>query len=201
MTAAGPSTIGKFVLRTFLWLPPCFAAWYFGAQHVVPFVGAIARMLVEVFKSGLVSAMEREGVELVFVTTIQVHPAPDQTAVLLMEVNPLLYTYGLPFFVALMLGARAKWWKILAGAVALVPFQAWGIAFDFLAQIVRTGADVAAQAGLLGWRAEVIALAYQLGSLLFPVLVPVVLWVALNRPLFGTLVRTRAGRPPARNVA
>jgi len=37
------------------------------------------------------------------------------------EVNPLLYTYGLAFFVALMLAAGTKWWKILVGAVALLP--------------------------------------------------------------------------------
>jgi hypothetical protein len=193
MTAEAPPSVGKFALRTFLWLPPCFAAWYFGAQYLAPLVGAVGRMLVEVFASGLVSGLEREGLDLLFVTTIQVHPAPDQTAVLLVDVNPLLYTYGLPFFVALMLAARAKWWKILAGAAVLVPFQGWGIAFDFLAQVVRTGSEISAQAGLLGPRAEVIALAYQIGSLLFPALIPVALWVAFNRPLFGGLVRLPPG--------
>ncbi len=202
MTVAVPASVGRFVLRTFLWLPPCFAVWYLGAQYLAPFFGALARLLVELFKSGLVSALERQGLDLVFVTTIEVHPAPGQIAVLLVEVNPLLYTYGLPFFVALMLAARAKWWKILAGAAVLLPFQAWGTAFDFLAQIVRTGADVSAQAGLLGWRAEAIALAYQIGSLIFPALVPVALWVAFNRPLFGDLMRAPARnvRPPAGNV-
>lgn len=188
MTLAAPSTIGRFVLRTFLWLPPCFAGWYLGAQHVAPVLGAAARVLVELFRSGILSSLERQGQVLIFVTTIQVHPAPDQVGVLLVEVNPLLYTYGLPFFVALMLGARAKWAKILAGAAVLVPFQAWGIAFDFLAQIVRTGAGVSAQAGLLGWRTDFVALAYQVGSLIFPALVPVALWVAFNRPLFGALI-------------
>ena len=202
MTAAAPATIGKFVLRTFLWLPPCFAAWYLAAPHVAPVVGGAARLLVEIFESGIVSAVEREGFVLVFVTAIQVHPAPDRTAVLLVEVNPLLYTYGLPFFVALMLAARAKWWKMLAGAAALLPFQAWGVAFDFLAQLVRTGADVSAQAGLLGWRAEGIALAYQVGSLMFPALIPVALWVGFNRQTLGALIRTPAcdTGPHAANV-
>ncbi len=148
MTAAVPS-VGRFVLRTFLWLPPCFAAWYLGAQHVAPFFGALARMFVDLFRSGLVSALEQQGLDLVFVTTIEVHPAPGQIGVLLVEANPLVYTYGLPFFVALMLAARAKWWKILSGAVVLLPFQAWGIAFDFLAQIVRTGAEVSRAGGLV----------------------------------------------------
>src|SRR6185437_15195135 len=45
MTAAAPATIGKFVLRTFLWLPPCFAAWYLAAPQVAPVVGGAARLL------------------------------------------------------------------------------------------------------------------------------------------------------------
>lgn len=202
MKAAGPLSLGRFVLRIFLWLPPCFAVWYLGAQHLARLFGALAGLLVDLFKPALVSAVERQGPDLVFVTTIVVHPAPTQTGVLLMEVDPMLYTYGLPFFVALMLAARAKGWKVLAGAVVLLPFQAWGIAFDFLAQVVRTGADVSAQAGLSGWRSEGVALAYQAGSLLFPVLVPVALWVAFNRPLFDGLVRapSREIRPPAGTV-
>jgi hypothetical protein len=170
------------VLRTFLWLPPCFAAWYFSAQYHAAAVGWLARVWVNWFRPGIVSALERQGFELVFVTTIEVHPAPGQTAVLLPEVNPLLYTYGLALFLALMLAARARWWQLLVGAAVLVPFQSWGIAFDFLVQVgVRLGPDVSAQAGVFGWRREAIALGYQVGSLIFPSGVPVVLWAAFSR--------------------
>ena len=49
------------------------------------------------------SGLERQGIDLVFVTTIKVRSGPDQVAVLLPEVNPLVYTYGLALFAALML--------------------------------------------------------------------------------------------------
>ena len=50
-----------------------------------------------------------------------------------------------------MLAERAKWWKILVGTVVLLPFQSWGIAFDFLGQVgIQVGPDVSAQAGLVG---------------------------------------------------
>jgi hypothetical protein len=192
MTTAAPS-LGTFVLRTFLWMPPCFAAWYFSAQYHAAVAGRFARLLVDQFRSGLVSALEQPGLDLVFVTTVKVQPAPGQTALLLPEVNPLIYTYGLAFFLALMLAARAKWWKILVGAAVLLPFQSWGIAFDFLSQIgVRLGPDIGAQAGLSGWRAETIALGYQLGVLIFPSLVPVVLWAAFNRSFIESLLRPQA---------
>lgn len=190
---AGNSSLGKFVLRTFLWLPPCFAAWYFSAHYHAALAGGLARLMVNQFQSGIVSAMEQPGIDLVFVTTIEVHPAPGQNALLLPEVNPLLYTYGLAFFVALMLAARAKWEKILVGAVVLLPFQSWGIAFDFLAQVgVKLGPDVAVQAGLSGWRLEAIVLGYQLGALILPSLIPVVLWVVFSRRFIESVLRSQA---------
>ena len=59
---------------------------------------------------------------------------------------------------------------------------------------VSLGPEVAAQAGVVGWRREAVVLGYQLGSLVLPSVVPVVLWAALNRPFIASLWR-RAGRP------
>jgi hypothetical protein len=196
MTASAPS-LGKFVARIFLWLPPCFAGWYFAAQYHTAVAGSLARVWVNQFTPGIVSALERTGFDLVFVTTIQVHPAPGQTALLLPEVNPLIYTYGLALFLALMLATRASWWKVLVGAAVLLPFQSWGIAFDFLAQVgVKLGPEVSAQAGLLGWRAEAVALGYQLGSLIFPSLIPVVSWAVFSREFIASVLRSHARNTP-----
>ena len=189
MTAGAPS-LGRFVLHTFLWLPACFAAWYFSAPYHVALAGRLARLMVNQFTSGIVSALEQSRLELVFVTTIKVHPAPGQTALLLPEVNPLLYTYGLALFLALMLAGRAKWWKIFAGAALLLPFQVWGIAFDVLAQLgIKLGPDVAAKAGLSDWHAEGIALGYQLGILIFPILIPVLVWAGFSRQFIESVFR------------
>jgi hypothetical protein len=196
VTAPDAPSLRSFVLRTFLWLPLCFAVWYFAARHHAVVAGELARFLVNQIESGIVSGLEREGFDLVFVTTLEVHPTPAQAAVLLVEVNPLLYTYGLALFLALMLAARASWWKILVGAAALLPFQGWGIAFDFLAQVgIRLGPEIAAQAGLLGWRRETIALGYQIGSLIFPSLVPVLLWAASCRSFIETLLPEHSAAP------
>jgi hypothetical protein len=198
MTVPRPS-VAAFVLRTALWLAPCFAAWYLAAPFHGLAAGEAGCALVDLLKPGLVSALERQGSDLVFVTTLLVHPAAGEAGVLVTEVNPLLYTYGLPLFVALMLAARSRAWKIVAGAAILLPFQGWGIAFDFLAQVgIRAGPAVSVQAGLAEWPAEAIALAYQAGSLLFPALVPVVLWAAFNRPLVDAYAseQTLAAREP-----
>ncbi|MFA5628591.1 MAG: exosortase H-associated membrane protein [Thiohalomonadaceae bacterium] len=192
MMAAGTPTIGKFVLRTLLWLPPCLAAWYFSAHYHTAVAGALAHLLVDWFQPGIVSALEHPGIDLIFVTTLKVYPEPGQVGLLVPEVNPLLYTYGLAFFVALMLAANTQWWRILVGVIALLPFQSWGIAFDLLVQVgVKLGPDIASQAGLFGWQREAIALGYQIGNLIFPTLIPVVLWASFNRPFIENLLRSQ----------
>lgn len=189
-------TLASFVLRTLLWLPVCLAAWYLGAKLHSAIVGGLSTVLLNLLRSGIVSGFEQAGQNLEFVTTLEVNAAPGQVGVLVPEVNPLLYTYGLAFFLALMLAARARWGAILAGAALLLPFQSWGIAFDFLVQVgIKLGPGVAAQAGVAGWRAEAIALGYQIGTLILPSLVPVALWAAFNRPFIQGLLR-----PPSRTT-
>jgi len=194
MAAAG--SLGSFVLRAFLWLAPCFAAWYFLAGIHSTVAGGVARLYLGLIAPGVVSGIEREGLELVVVTTLEVHPAPGLTGVLMQEVNPLLYTYGLALFVAMMLASRCGWRAILFGAAILLPFQGWGIAFDFLSQIaINLGPEIAKLAGLADWRREVIALAYQVGALMLPSLAPVVLWAAFNRTFIERALGTRGSRP------
>jgi hypothetical protein len=179
---ADAGSLRSFVLRAFLWLAPCFAAWYYLASIHSMVAGRLAWMLIGLVAPGVVSDIEREGFELVFVTTLEVHPAPGLTAVLMPQVNPLLYTYGLALFVAMMLGSRRGWRPLLAGSAMLLPFQGWGIAFDLLSQLaINLGPDIAVLAGLADWRREAIALGYQVGALMLPSLAPVMLWAAFNR--------------------
>lgn len=189
MTAVTTHSLGKLALRTLLWLPPCLAAWYFSAHYHTVVVGALTHLLLDLMLPGIVSALEQTGTSLEFVTTLKVYPEPGKVGLLVPEVSTLIYTYGLAFFVALMLSANAKWWKILIGAIVLLPFQSWGIAFDLLVQVgIKLGPKVAIQAGLFGWHLEAIALSYQIGNLIFPSLIPVVLWVSFNRSLIENLL-------------
>lgn len=181
-------SLAKFVLLVLLWLPACFAVWHLGAARHADAAGAVAGLWIEQVVPGLVSGIERSGANIAFVTEIEVRPAPGQVAVLVPEVDPRQYTYGLALFAALMLASRARAWKILLGMALLLPFQGWSIAFDFLAQVgIRQGAEIAAKAGLWNWRGELVALGYQLGTLMFPALVPALLWAVLDRGFIAGL--------------
>lgn len=169
-------------MAALLWLPICAACWYFVTPVYASLLALPVQGFVGYFSPGLVSAIETQQGVLAFVTNIEVHPTPDETALLLPEVDSRLYTFGLPFFIALMLASRARAWALAAGALALVPLQAWGIAFDFLSLVaIKMGPEIALQTNVLGAKREAVALAYQLGVLIFPALAPVVAWGAANR--------------------
>ena len=192
-----PDTLGRFVARTFLWIAPCFVAWYATAPYHAAVTGWISQMIANAFDDGIVKAVERSGSDLVFVTRIRVNAGPAGIGMLVAEVGPLIYSYGLALFLALMLASRASWWKLVLGAVALLPFEAWGIAFDFLAQAAtKLGPEVSAQAGFSRAQREAIAFGYQLGALILPTLAPVVLWAAFNKRSLEELLRPSSRRLP-----
>jgi hypothetical protein len=183
-----PMHLRGFVLRILVLLAPCFAGWYLTAPYHAALVGPLSLQIIEPWRVGLVSAIERTQSTLTFVTGIQSSSSDGRIGELLVEVNPMIYSYGLALFVALMLASRAKAWKIAAGAGVLLLFQAWGVGFDFLAQVgVLSSPEIAARAGLFGWRREAIAIGYQAGTLIFPGLAPILLWAAFNRGFIAGL--------------
>ena len=70
----------------------------------------------------------------------------------------------------------------------IVPFVAWGVLADFLKGIaIVAPAAIASQTGFSGLQRELIAFAYQFGSLILPAVVPAVLWVLLHRAFLERL--------------
>jgi hypothetical protein len=110
--------------------------------------------------------------------------------VLTVDVNLLLYAFGMPLFAALTIAAHeAKWKRHLAlGYVALLPCVAWGAFADFLKNVAITaGPGIAAQTGFGAWQREAIAFAFQFGSLILPAVAPAVLWVAMHGRFIAAL--------------
>lgn len=182
-----------FAARVLGWLVPCFLAWYWLAPWLDRPAAWLAQGWLALFDDAILDSVEFEGRLLELVTNIGVQASAGR-GVFVVEVNPLLSTYGAPLFAALVLASRGGLARLVLGLAALLPFQGWSVAFDFLAQIVRAGPEMGAASHFAGWRIELIAFAYQLGSLIFPTLAPVALWVALQRRYVGEL----AGAAPFR---
>ena len=97
------------------------------------------------------------------------------------------------------LAAREPGWprKLAIGYVVIIPFVAWGVLADFLKNVAITaGPLVASQAGFAPWQRELIAFAFQFGSLILPTVVPAVVWVVTHRAFLERL-RAPQGLPAA----
>lgn len=184
------SVISGFFLRTFLWLIPSLALWYWARDYVVMPVAWLAKALMRFFFPGWVSGTELEGIHATLITWLAVPHASGRMADLTPEVSVLTYCYGLPLLLALFLGVRAKglWWKLPVSAMALLPFQAWGVCFAWLLQIaVEAGQYTRSTTYFNSLEVNLIGLGYQLGFLLLPTVIPMLIWLYLERTFVVTV--------------
>ncbi|HLX29879.1 MAG TPA: exosortase H-associated membrane protein [Casimicrobiaceae bacterium] len=196
-THAAPSSgVRPFALRTLALLAPAFAVWYFAAPLLLFPAFLILRAVAYLGFGGLVRGVEESGAIVTFVTTL--HSAGNGMAGLVtVDVNLLLYSFGLPLLAALTLAAHERRYKrhLAIGYAVLMPVVAFGAFADFLKNVaITSGAAVASQTGFVAWQREAIAFAFQFGSLILPAVTPAVLWIGMHRG-FLTAVRDR---PPAR---
>jgi hypothetical protein len=187
------SPLTRFVVAALAWLPVTFGAWYLLGPVLLWPVRLLLQLVSRVGFGDLVHGIESGGGSLTFLTTLRPGEGVG-TGDVSVDVNMLVYAFGMPLFAALTLAAReAQWWRTLAlGYAVIVPFVAWGVLADFLKTIAITApAAIASQAGFSGLQRELIAFAYQFGSLILPAVVPAVLWVLLHRAFLERL-RLRA---------
>ena len=178
---------GPFILRVAAWLPLAFLVWYFSGPVLAWPIGLLTEGIVRIGFRDLVRDVEQHGHLLTIVSTLKPMLATtEQSAngVLSVEVNPLLYNFGLPMLAALVLAAGQPHplRKLLLGYAVLAPLVVWGLVAEFLKRVTfDTAPSVAAQTGFGPLQREAIAFAYQFGSLILPTVAPAVFWVLTHR--------------------
>jgi hypothetical protein len=194
---SGP--VPRFVLKAIGWLPLAFAVWYFTAPVLLWPAKLLVQIVAKVGLPGLVTAVEQSGAVYTFATTLKPGVASAMSGSITVDVNSLLYAFGLPLYVALVLAAREPGWrkKLAIGYAVIIPFVAWGVLADFLKNVAITASPlVASQTGFSAWQREVIAFAFQFGTLILPTVVPAVVWVVTHRAFLERLrTRSAAVRP------
>lgn len=204
------SPLREFALKALLWLPLSFVLWFVLAPLLVWPVGVAARALLLGLWPDLFSGLVQGGQVLdqggrvlgqaayLFELTTKVLVRADEggrvgLGVLETTVNPMIYGYALPLFSGLTLATpmpvRRRLLQLAAAFGVIWLAQTFGVVCESLKIIAfqagPAGASAAQQAGL---PPNVIALLYQFGYLILPALVPVALWVGLNRPFIESLV-------------
>lgn len=111
-------------------------------------------------------------------------------------INPLIYSYGLPLLFGLVMGSNVSWLRklviMLIGYAVISAVQTWGVVWESLKMLAfNFGAQTHAVVEQAGISDSAIALGYQLGTLIFPALAPIFVWVLSNRPLVEEFVGWR----------
>lgn len=182
--------------RLFLWLVPCYLAWHFGAGAVAWVQGGISRIAIGTWFPGLLAGWEVQGSVVEFATRIEV-VSGGQVGQLTVPVDGRLYSYGLPLFAALSLTVDpSRWRALLLGLVILLPFAAWGVTFDMLKYVfVSIGGLTARDAVASELERNLIALGYQIGTLILPASAPVVAWGATHRQFLAEWIARPSSDP------
>ena len=187
----GLSPLASFVLAVLAWLPVAFAVWYFAAPLLLWPAALACELIARAGFHDIVRSVEQSGPVLTFTTALK----PGQTVAggfVSVDVNMLLYAFGLPLFAALTLAARElrRLRKFLLGYAFLLPAIVWGILADFLKNIAITApTQVVSQTGFVAWQREAIAFAFQFGSLILPAVAPAVAWVLMHRAFLERIRR------------
>jgi hypothetical protein len=200
------SPLSGFFLRVLLWLPVSFGGWFFFAILMSAPVAWLSSLGLPALFPELFAGVLRDGYLLDMVTRFA--PPGEFTqgrvAELVFSVNPMIYGYGIPLFTALVLATADEpgfhhWWIWGGGLVLLVLVQTFGVTLEALKVVAfNLGPEVAAQAGFAPWQRELVALGYQLGTLVLPAMTPVALWLGAYRRF---VVRLAPGFPPPQGGA
>lgn len=176
-------TLPRFVVATLGFLPLTFALWYFAGPLFTWPVGLMVEAVARAGFADIVKDVGQQASVITFVTSLRPGSAQGAGAINV-DVNALLYSYGMPMFAALTLAAREPGYprKLVLGIAALLPLVAWGVLADFLKNIAFTaGPLVVSQTGFSLAQRQVIAFAYQFGALILPTVAPAATWVLLHR--------------------
>jgi hypothetical protein len=121
-------------------------------------------------------------------------------------VNPLVFSYGLPLLFGLVMGSDVSWKRkaviMLIGYVVITLVQIWGVVWQSLKMLAfNFGEQTHAIVQAHGVSDAAIAMGYQLGTLIFPALAPIFVWVLSNRPLVEQFVGWSADQLQNKNAA
>jgi len=113
-------------------------------------------------------------------------------------VNPLVFGYGLPLLFGLVMASGVsilrKGLILLSGYLCVMLIQVWGVVWQTLKMLAFDFGPEAHQLTIdAGIPDELIVLCYQLGVLIFPPLVPVILWVLANWALIEQFTGWKKG--------
>jgi hypothetical protein len=180
--------LSELLILAFLWMVFGFMLWYYlSAFHGVPVRLLANEILSRLLGSEFLNIIPNPDHHYLFqVQTNVPFQFPDGSREALgFIVNPLVFGFGLPLLFGLVMASGVSFLKkmgiLLIGYVCVMLIQVWGVVWQSLKMLAfNFGPDAHQLVADAGISDELIALCYQLGVLIFPPLVPIILWVLAN---------------------
>lgn len=180
-----PSPLTVFILSAFGWIVALTLLWSQVSAWTSYPVGVLSHIALEQGAPMWVRQVHLAPGTMEVDTAIAI-PVPEaggRLAEFSVEASPARYAYGLPIFLALLLAARGRGraGKAVAGYLLLLPAQTFSLTMFLLMQMVLTAQTNIRLLRISQWQMEAIVYGYQVGSLVLPTLVPILLWLWLDR--------------------
>jgi len=180
--------LGELLILAGLWMLFGFMLWYYlSAFHGIPVRMISEKILSFVLGDAFYDIVPNPDSHYLFQVQTRIpFVFPDGTREALgFIVNPLVYGYGLPLLFGLVMASSVtllrKLMVLLLGYVAVGLIQVWGVVWQSLKMMTfNFGPDVHQVVTDAGVSDTLIAIAYQLGVLILPPLIPVIIWVLAN---------------------
>ena len=198
MRRAEKNLLRQFVLLTFAFLIPAFVVWTFLSSYLaIPAIG-LGKLILTGWLGDIVQTVVTEGPKALVMTRFgeiggRIVPAGDEAGQLGFYVDTRILSYSIPFYTALHFAtprdnhlASYSW-----GIPVLYLFIVFGIVCVSLKELMVTlGTTALEQASGPVPGPDVIAILYQLNTLIIPTIAPILLWGWQSRdtPLMQGLV-------------
>ena len=186
----------RFIVGVIVWFPITFFVWYVTANfHLAPIVW-LSDQLFAWWMPDAVMWLRLDQHTLVLASNFgenaagQIVSPPSGDDVLGFHLNPLIYSYSLPLLYSLILATpeKDKWLHMLWGTFLIVPTELFSMVFSVLKTLTFEVGDVfQQQQQMTQISVDSIAIAYQAGTLIIPMIAPLIIWVAMHRKFLETL--------------
>jgi len=194
--------LGELLILAALWMLFGFMLWYLlSAFHVLPARLASDAILGHVLGDDFRRIIAVPGQRFLYQveTNIPFVFSDGTTEALGFLINPLIFSFGLPLLFGLEMASIGRWRRKLAvfviGWIVITIVQIWGVVWESLKLLAfNFGDQTHGVVEAHGISDTAIALCYQLGTLIFPALAPIFVWVLGNRPLVEQLVGWSTGK-------
>jgi len=194
--------LSELLILASMWMLFGFMLWfYLSAFHGVPARLASEAILSHILGSDFSRIVVEPNQHFLYQveTQIQFTFRDGTTDALGFVVNPLIFSYGLPLLFGLVMGSDVSWLRkgviMLIGYSVITLVQIWGVVWQSLKMLsFNFGEQTHAIVLSHGVSDASIALGYQLGTLIFPALAPIFVWVLTNRPLVEQFVGWQVGQ-------